>query len=45
MSKYIEPKGYITPAMKKILDAGKIESKPKAYATKGNTKQTATKKK
>lgn len=44
MGKYVEPKGYITPSMQKILNAGKkAETGMKPSATKGSTKP-ATKK-
>lgn len=48
MSKYVEPKDYISPAMKKILDSGKSNkasdfSKSKSD-TKGATKTSTTKK-
>ena len=39
--KYVEPKGYITPSMKKILDAGNTtKSSTKKPASKSTTKTT-----
>ena len=41
MAKYVEPSGYFTPSMKKILKAG--ETKAKVSEKKTATKSTAKK--
>lgn len=41
MDKYVEPKGYITPEMKKILDTGK--SKKASDFSKSKTGKTTSK--
>lgn len=43
MGKYVEPKGYFSPSMKKILEEG--EKKEKAKTTKKPTEKKSTTKK
>lgn len=49
MNKYVEPKGYITPSMKKILDGGKSvkvgTAGTKPSVAKGSTKPAIKKSK
>ena len=45
MAKYVEPSGYFTPSMKKILKAGETKSKPaeKKTAPKSTAKKSTKK--
>ena len=44
MAKYVEPSGYFTPSMKKILKEGEKKETPKKTSTSKTTTKKSTKK-
>jgi len=43
MAKYVEPSGYFTPSMKKILKAGETKTPAKKTASKSTAKKSTKK--